>query len=154
DDTVRTAEDLERITGLTTLGIIPKTEGGKSFEAELADPRSHISEACRSLCTSLQFATDTGLPKTLLVTSSGPGEGKSTTALVIARHFAVMGLKVLLVDGDLRKPSMHVKLGLPNEVGLTNLLTGSASPPEVIRSSGYRNLAFIASGPLPPNASD
>jgi polysaccharide biosynthesis transport protein len=154
DDTVRTTDDLERITGLTTLGMIPKNEGGKSLEAELADPRSQISEACRSLCTSLQFATDTGLPKTLLVTSSGPGEGKSTTALVIARHFAVMGLKVLLVDGDLRKPSMHVKLGLPNGIGLTNFLTGSASPPEVIQSTGSPNLAFIASGPLPPNASD
>ena len=154
DDTVRNADDLERVTGLTTLGIIPKNDGDKALDAEFADPRSHISEACRSLCTSLQFSTDTGLPKTLLVTSSGPGEGKSTTAMVIGKHFATMGLKVLLVDADLRKPSMHVKLGLPNGTGLTNYLTGSASPPEIIQSSGTPNLTFIASGPLPPNAAD
>jgi polysaccharide biosynthesis transport protein len=154
DDTVRTADDLERITGLTTLGIIPKNEGAKTLDAEFADPRSHISEACRSLCTALQFSTDTGLPKTLLVTSSGPGEGKSTTALVIARHFATMGLRVLLVDGDLRKPSMHVKLGLDNGTGLTNFLTGALSPPEVIQNTVTPNLTFIASGPLPPNAAD
>src|SRR5712664_306424 len=154
DDTVKTSEDLERVTGLTTLGIIPKSERGKAFEAELADPRSHISEACRSLCTALQFATESGLPKTLLISSSAPGEGKSTTAIVIAKHFATMGLKVLLVDGDLRKPSLHVRLGLRNSTGLTNLLTGALSPPAVIQDAGFRNLAFIASGPLPPNAAD
>src|SRR6267378_5046057 len=154
DDTVKTSEDLERVTGLTTLGIIPKSERGKAFEAELADPRSHISEACRSLCTALQFATESGLPKTLLISSSAPGEGKSTIAIVIAKHFATMGLKVLLVDGDLRKPSLHVKLGLRNSTGLSNLLTGALSPPEVIQDAGFRNLAFIASGPLPPNAAD
>ena len=154
DDTVRTSEDLERVTGLTTLGLIPKSERGKAFEAELVDPRSHISEACRSLCTALQFATESGLPKTLLISSSAPGEGKSTIAIVIAKHFATMGLKVLLVDGDLRKPSLHVKLGLRNGTGLSNLLTGALSPPEVIQDAGFRNLAFIASGPLPPNAAD
>jgi polysaccharide biosynthesis transport protein len=154
DDTVRTSEDLERVTGLATLGIIPKSGRGKAFEAELVDPRSHISEACRSLCTALQFATDSGLPKTLLISSSAPGEGKSTTAVVIAKHFATMGLKVLLVDGDLRKPSLHVKLGLRNGSGLSNLLTGALSPPEVIQDAGFHNLAFVGSGPLPPNAAD
>jgi capsular exopolysaccharide synthesis family protein len=154
DDTVRTSEDLERVTGLTTLGVIPKSGRGKAFEAELVDPRSYISEACRSLCAALQFAMDSGLPKTLLISSSAPGEGKSTTAIVVAKHFATMGLKVLLVDGDLRKPSLHVKLGLPNGSGLSNLLTGALSPPEVIQDAGFRNLAFVASGPLPPNAAD
>jgi polysaccharide biosynthesis transport protein len=155
DNTVRTSEDLERVTGLTTLGIIPKSKRGKTFEAELVDPRSHISEACRSLCTALQFATESGLPKTLLISSSAPGEGKSTIAIMIAKHFATMGLKVLLVDGDLRKPSLHLKLGLSNgTTGLSNLLTGALSPPEVIQDAGFPNLAFVASGPLPPNAAD
>jgi polysaccharide biosynthesis transport protein len=155
DNTVRTSEDLERVTGLATLGIIPKGARGKVFEAQLADPRSQISEACRSLCTALQFATESGLPKTLLISSSAPGEGKSTIAIMIAKHFATMGLKVLLVDGDLRKPSLHLKLGLSNgTLGLSNLLTGTLSPPEVIQDAGFRNLAFVASGPLPPNAAD
>jgi polysaccharide biosynthesis transport protein len=155
DNTVRTSQDLERVTGLTTLGIIPKSKRGKAFEAELVDPRSEISEACRSLCTALQFATESGLPKTLLISSSAPGEGKSTIAIMIAKHFATMGLKVLLADGDLRKPSLHLKLGLRNgTTGLSNVLTGALSPPEVIQDAGFPNLAFVASGPLPPNAAD
>jgi polysaccharide biosynthesis transport protein len=155
DNTVRTSEDLERVTGLTTLGIIPKNKRGKAFDAELVDPRSQISEACRSLCTALQFATESGLPKTLLISSSAPGEGKSTIAIMIAKHFATMGLRVLLVDGDLRKPSLHLKLGLSNgTTGLSNLLTGALSTPEVIQDAGFPNLAFVASGPLPPNAAD
>ena len=155
DNTVRTSQDLERVTGLATLGIIPKSERGKAFEVELVDPRSHISEACRSLCTALQFATESGLPKTLLISSSAPEEGKSTIAIMIAKHFATIGLKVLLVDADLRRPSLHLKLGLCNATtGLSNLLTGGLSPPEVIQDTGFRNLAFVASGPLPPNAAD
>jgi capsular exopolysaccharide synthesis family protein len=153
DDTVRTADELERTSGFTTLGIIPKTNS-EDLAAELADPRSHISEACRSLCTSLQFATDTGLPKTIAITSSGPGDGKSTTAIMVGGHFATMGLKVLLVDGDLRKPSLHLKLGLNNGAGLTNYLTGAASPPEVLQNTHTPNLFFLASGPLPLNAAD
>src|SRR5262249_30147415 len=77
DDTLRSQEDVERALGFATLGIIPKVRSGVSVEAELADPRSHLSEAYRSLCTSLQLSTERGLPKTLLITSSGPSEGKS-----------------------------------------------------------------------------
>ena len=87
------------------------------MDAELADPRSPLLEAYRSLCTSLQFSTETGLPKTLFVTSAGPGEGKSTTSLTVATHFANLGLKVLLVDADLRNPSLHVSLGRSNTSG-------------------------------------
>jgi polysaccharide biosynthesis transport protein len=154
DDTLRSAEEVERALGYATLGIIPKIRSGMSLEAELADPRSHVSEAYRSLCTALQFSTDQGLPKTLLVTSAGPGEGKSTTSLTLARHFANVGLKVLLVDADLRKPTLHTKLKRDNESGLTNCLTGASTPPEVLQKTEVPNLAFLASGPLPPNAAD
>ena len=122
--------------------------------AELGEPRSALSEAYRSLCTALQFATENGLPKTLLVTSAGPSEGKSITSLAIARHFAIMGLKVLLVDADLRKPSLHVKLGCDSEPGLSTYLTGACTPPEAFQRTAVPNLAFMASGPLPPNAAD
>src|ERR1700730_848885 len=87
DDTLRSPEEVERALGYATLGIIPKIEFGKTPEAELTNPRSHTSEAYRSLCTALQLSTESGLPKTLLVSSAGPGEGKSTTALTMARHF-------------------------------------------------------------------
>ena len=109
DDRVRAPEEIERL-GLTSLGVIPRVE---SLEApDLRDPRSPISEAYRSLATALQFTTASGLPRSIAVTSSGPSEGKSTTVVAIARHFAQMGLKVLIVDADLRKPSLHKKLNL------------------------------------------
>jgi succinoglycan biosynthesis transport protein ExoP len=154
DDTLRTIEDAERLTQLPTLGVIPALGANTSFEAELANPRSVLNESYRSLCTGLQFATQTGLPKSLYVTSTGPAEGKSTTALAIARHFSQVGLKVLLIDADLRNPSLHKKLGIPNEVGLSNLLTGSSDPPDALQRIDAGNLVVITSGPLPPNAAD
>jgi capsular exopolysaccharide synthesis family protein len=154
DDTLRSPEDVERTLGYATLGIIPKVRSDKNLDQELANPRSLLAEAYRSLCTALQLSSDKGLPKTLLVTSAGPGEGKSTTCISLARHFANIGLKVLLLDADLRKPSLHTKLKLGNASGLTNYLTGSASPPEVLQATDLPNLALMASGPAPPNAAD
>jgi succinoglycan biosynthesis transport protein ExoP len=154
DDRIRVPEDVEQISSLSTLGIIPLLRSEETFVDELADPGSSVSEAYRSLATALQFSTESGLPRSLVVTSAGPSEGKSSTALAIARHFATLGMKVLLVDADLRKPSLHEKLHLPNGFGLSNHLTGSATPPEILQKTDYDNLAFIASGPLPPNAGD
>ena len=76
------------------------------------------------------------------------------TAIAIARYFAQMGLRVLLVDADLRKPSLHAKLQMNNSIGLSNYLTGSALPPEIAQKTDHSNLVFMASGPLPPNAAD
>jgi capsular exopolysaccharide synthesis family protein len=151
DDKIHSAEQVETITGLPVLGVIPRV---RRVDKELADPRSALSEAHRSLCTALQFTTESGAPKTLTLTSAGPGEGKSLTALAIAKHFATMGRKVLLVDGDLRNPSQHLKLGCDNSVGLSNYLTGACTPPETMQTTEIPTLAFIASGPLPPNAAD
>ncbi len=154
DDKVRAPEDVEQMFGLSTLGIIPALETKERFLEDFADPRSAVSEAYRSLATALQFSTESGLPNSIAITSAGPGEGKSTTSIAIARHFATMGMKVLLVDADLRKPSLHQKLDRDNSTGLSNYLTGSVSPPEVIQATDHANLAFMASGPLPPNAAD
>ena len=154
DDTVRAPEEAERLTGLAMLGIIPILRPNQTMESEFEDLRSGLWEAYRSLGTALQFSTDAGLPKTIFVTSSGPSEGKSITSISIARHFAQLGLKVLLVDADLRKPSLHTKLKLDNSIGLTNYLTGACSPPEAILETDVSNLAFMPSGPLPPNAAD
>jgi capsular exopolysaccharide synthesis family protein len=151
DDSIRSVEDLERVVGLSTLGVIPKSVNA---EAELLDPRSGLSEAYRSLCTSLQFATDHGLPRSMSITSGGPGEGKSLTSVAIAIHFARMGLKVALVDADMRNPSVHKKLGLDNSVGLSNYLSGACSPPDAFQNSEVPNLAIMAAGPIPPNAAD
>jgi capsular exopolysaccharide synthesis family protein len=154
DDTVTSPMEIERITGLPTLGIIPKVAGPKPVEAEFVDPRSDISEAYRSLCASLQFSTEGGLPRTLFVTSGGPSEGKSLTSLAVARHFATMGHRVLLVDADLRNPSLHTKLGRANSIGLGDYLAGHCSPPETFQATSLPNLAFMSSGAVTANAAD
>jgi succinoglycan biosynthesis transport protein ExoP len=154
DDTLRSPDEVERALGYATLGIIPKLGPGKTIESELADPRSHMAEAYRSLCTALQLSTERGLPKTLLLTSAGPAEGKSTSSVTIARHFASIGMKVLLIDADLRRPSLHIKLNAENASGLSNYLTGASEPPQLLQRTDVPNLAFMASGPLPPNAAD
>ncbi|MGH1420083.1 MAG: GumC family protein [Hyphomicrobiaceae bacterium] len=154
DDKIRAPDDMENLFGIPTLGIIPASANSIKFAAELADPRSPVSEAYRSLATSLQFATDKGLPKSISFTSAGPGEGKSTTALAIARHFASMGKNVLLVDTDLRKPSLHENLGLDNSIGLSDYLNGTVAPPEAIQATDYPNLAVMTSGPLPEKAAE
>jgi polysaccharide biosynthesis transport protein len=151
DDKIHSPEQLEEMTGLTPLGIIPKSA---KVEDEFNDPGSALSEAYRSLCTALQFTTENGLPKSLVITSAGPGEGKSYTSLAIAKHFANLGRRVLLVDADLRNPSLHAKLARENAVGLSNCLTGACTPPEAMQKTAVENLAFISSGPLPPNAAD
>jgi capsular exopolysaccharide synthesis family protein len=154
DDTIASPAEIERITGLPTLGIIPKVIGPNVVETEFVNPRSEISEAYRSLCASLQFSTENGLPKTLFVTSGGPSEGKSLTSLAIARHFATMGLKVLLVDADLRSPSLHTKLGRRNAIGLGDYLAGRCNPPETFQGTSLPNLAFMPSGAVTANAAD
>jgi len=154
DDRIRAPEEVEQVLGLSTLGIIPSVESAEKAGEALSDPHSALSEAYRSLATALQFSTENGLPRSIAITSAGMGEGKSTTALVIARHFAQLGLKVLLVDADLRKPSLHLKQRMDNSAGLSNFLTGASKPPEVIQKTDNPNLAFMASGPLLANAAD
>lgn len=154
DDRVRIPEELEEVTGLSTLGIIPALPSAEDFELQMSDPRSGISEAYRSMATALQFSTEAGLPRTIYLTSAGPSEGKSSSSIAIARHFATMGMKVLLIDADLRKPSLHAKLGYDNSIGLSNYLTGAMTPPETFQDTDTPNLTLMASGPLPPNAAD
>jgi capsular exopolysaccharide synthesis family protein len=154
DDAVHSPEEMERISGLATLGVVPRIEPPRSVEAERADPRSAVAEAYRSLCTALQFSTETGLPKTLLVTSAIAGEGKSNSALAIARYFAAMGLKVLIIDADLRAGRLHELLGVENSVGLSNYLTGGCSAQEATRETDAVNLVCMSSGPPPPNPAD
>jgi capsular exopolysaccharide synthesis family protein len=151
DDRIRTPDQVEATSGLSVLGTIP---GVKDVDSQLADPRSVLSEAYRTLCTTLQFATENGLPRSLVITSSASSEGKSLTSYTIARHFAMLGRKVLLIDADLRNPSLHRRLERDNSIGLSNYLTGACRPPDAFQSTHVPGLAFMASGPLPPNAAD
>lgn len=121
----------------------------------VSEPRSPISEAYRTLRTNLDFASLDQALKTLVVTSAGVGEGKSTTLANLAVVSAQAGRKVLLVDADLRRPTLHDIFGLANDQGLTTVMmdeSALASPP--LRSTGIEGLTVLASGPLPPNPAE
>jgi capsular exopolysaccharide synthesis family protein len=121
----------------------------------VSDPRSPISEAYRTLRTNLDFASLDQALKTLVVTSAGVGEGKSTTLANLAVVSAQAGRKVILVDADLRRPTLHQIFGLDNERGLTTVVmddSALASPP--LQNTGVEGLGVLTSGPLPPNPAD
>ncbi|MFL6738930.1 MAG: GumC family protein [Sphingomicrobium sp.] len=151
-DTIKTRDDVRHKLGLACLGAIPKTAGQESFIEELKDPSSLVSEAYSAVVTSLRFSTEEGLPKTLVVTSTRSGEGKSSTALAVAQNFARRGASVLLIDSDLRKPAFKAA---SDKIGLTRLLTGDE---EAARShivpTQFSDLWLMPSGPLPPNPAD
>lgn len=154
DDSFKTPEDVEQNIGLPVIGIVPLPKAGLTIEEELMDARSGMAEAYRSLRTGLQFSTSEGLPKTLLVTSSKPSEGKTTTTIHLAKSLASIGLQVLLIDGDLRNASIHKRLQCSNALGLSNYLSGAKLPDEVVQSTDTAGLLLISSGPLPPNPAE
>jgi capsular exopolysaccharide synthesis family protein len=153
DDVIRTPDDAQRKLGLPLLGVIPMSDKADPKE-ELSDPQSAISEAYHSFRTALGFSTPQGAPRSLLFTSSRPGEGKSTSAIAMAQGFGRIGRRVLLIDGDLRKPSLHRQLDLSPRMGLVNLLTAQNSIADVVQHSAMENVDFVATGPLPPNPTE
>ena len=114
--------------------------------------KSPIAEAYRQLRTNIQFSSLDNPVRTLLVTSTGPEEGKTTTLANLAVTIAQTGSRVTLVDCDLRKPSLHDLFGLPAEPGLTNVLLGADAIP--YHECGIENLRILPAGPLPPNPSE
>jgi capsular exopolysaccharide synthesis family protein len=153
DDTVKTPEDIEKKLHLVQLGIIPRLDKGILPDAALKDLRSGFAEAYRSVRTALQFSTERGVPQVLAVTSTQPGEGKTTTAKSLARNFAQLGKRVLLVDADLRNPALHRAFATENNTGLSNCLSGAAKAGQCIQRL-EPNISVITSGPLPPNPAE
>lgn len=154
DDTLKNPDDVEKRLALPVLGVIPKIKDGESVESALRDPRSAFAEAYRSVRTALQFATSHGVPRSLLITSASPGEGKSTAALTLSRKFGQIGKRVLLIDSDMRKPSLHKKAGLDNDIGLSNYLAGALAIADIIRESDTPGVSVVTTGPLPPNPAE
>lgn len=121
----------------------------------LLNPNSPVSEQYRTVRTNLQFAVAGDQPlRSMTVVSSGPGEGKSTSAANLAVVFAQAGRKVLLVDADMRKATVHKTFGLSNEMGLSNLVSGQQAASSVIQATDVNNLSIITSGPTPPNPAE
>jgi capsular exopolysaccharide synthesis family protein len=119
----------------------------------LTSPRSPVSEAYRTLRTNLLFSGLDSPARALAVTSPSPDEGKSTVVANLAVTMAQGGRSTILVDGDLRHPRQHEIWGVPNEAGLTTLVTGGARTPPLV-DVGVEGLQLLPSGPLPPNPAD
>lgn len=157
DDRVRSREQLERITGWPTIGLIPVITAAKDGEHDLATmeaPNSPAAEAYRTLRTAVQFV---GLERPLdaiQITSAKPSEGKTTTAANLAIALAQAGKRVILLDADLRKPRLHKEFGLDNRAGFTTMLLDSNLSADAFHRTRVPNLVVVPSGPPPPNPSE
>ena len=177
DDSIKNPDVLERM-GLPILAIIPEisskevqmrplplngngrgemspeSDGSESRLVAHLDPKSPISEAYRTLRTNIQFQKLNSKHGTILVTSSTPKEGKSTTIANLAITMAQMGSRTLLVDTDLRRPVVHSIFNLKKDKGITNYLMGKLNLQEIVKPTFVDNLFAVTSGPLPPNPSE
>jgi succinoglycan biosynthesis transport protein ExoP len=170
DDTVKSIDDVDRYIRLPALALIPagRTDrirfrgatgaaapGDSTALAMIDDARSPIAESYRHLRTSLLLSSAGQPPRTILITSSQPSEGKTTTAINTAFMLAQTGVEVLIIDCDLRRPRLHVNLDVPNTAGLTNLLSGDTNIDGLIRPCERQpNLKLLTSGPVPPNPAE
>jgi len=158
DDTIKDAEDTQRVLGLSTLGAITRmasTRHPADSLVTLRHPRSPISEAYRVLRTNLRFSGIENPSGALLVTSAGPTEGKTTTAANLAVAVAQSGRRVILLDCDLRRPTIDKYFGLTNNEGLSSLFLNDTTTLEsVMQSTKLDTLKVITSGPIPPNPSE
>lgn len=155
DNRVRGEADLRRVTDAPILGGISfDQDATKKPLLTQAAPQSPRAESFRQLRTNLQFANVSGRAKTVLVTSSLPGEGKSTTATNLAIALAQAGQSVCLIDADLRRPMVSDYLGLERNAGLTTALVGAADVNDLLQHWGEDNLYVLTSGQIPPNPSE
>lgn len=158
DDTVKTPDDVQRVSGLSTLGAIARLKDGGVARQIIAWSRTRVpeSEAYRTLRTNIQFSSVDKPIRSLMVTSSSPGEGKSTTAANLAVVLAQANQRVIIVDTDLRRPVLHKVFGVPNNTGLTTaLLAGEAAEFDLhLQPTEIESLKVLTSGPIPPNPSE
>lgn len=146
DTSIKTMDDVERYLGLSVLAVIPK--GAKFLTQD--EPNSRFAEGYRILCAKLNLTGARDLARSITVLSGGPGEGKSTTAFNLAWVCSQSGMKVLLIDADIRRPSMHGAAGVENTLGLGEFLAGQASLDELIQTSAVSNMEILTAGSLGP----
>lgn len=157
DDTIKSTDDLTIALGLTALGSVNRIDGRHYRDKLIAshDPFSPTAESYRMLRTNLQFMTIDQSVQSMMLTSPNPDEGKSTTAANLGVIMAQADLKTVLVDADLRRPTLHKTFQVSNLEGLTDLLrVPGVDISDHLKSTGIENLQVITSGPLPPNPSE
>lgn len=157
DDTVKDVNELEHATQLPVLGIMPETTDATAAQLAkmtISKPRSAIAEAFRSLRTALRFLHQGDNTPVIFVTSASPNEGKTTTASNLACAYATAGNRVLLVDADLRNPSLHKTLGIHANSGLANYLSGALDSRELIQATDIPNLYLLPAGNLPDDPAE
>jgi capsular exopolysaccharide synthesis family protein len=154
DDSVKSKETIDRVTGVSTLGLIPKLDGGSDL-VTVTHPTAPAAEAFRLLRTSVKFLAVERQVRVVQVTSPSPGEGKTMVAVNLAVAFAQSGDRVVLVGGDLRRPHMEEVLDVPLTPGLTAVLIGDVTLPQAIQTAdGVPNLSVLPAGYPPPNPSE
>lgn len=153
DQSVKDPADLKSKLGIAPLGSIPDFEK-EDILSSLADKKSVAWEAYLSIRTSLSFLTDHGVPRSFLLTSTRPNEGKSTSAFALAAVLASTGKRILLIDGDMRNPSLHQMLGIKNNAGLSNNLSGTDDLAQLINQKTAFGFDAMTAGPIPPNAAE
>lgn len=151
DDAIRDPREVEAKLHLPLLGVVPEFKSSNLQDA-LDAPYSEVAEAYYAVRASVELSSNQGLPQSLLVTSSNKGEGKSTTSYVLARDLARLGRKVLLIDADLRRPSLHRYFDITSGgSGLSSVLARMTSATDAVHPAVDGGPAFMASGPLPPD---
>lgn len=157
DTSVMTQHDIEDRLGLTFLGFVPSIDetapGSKDLHIH-REPKSLIAECTRSIRTNLLFMSPDKPFRRMLVTSSGPQEGKSTTVINLAIAMAQSGSKVLIVDTDMRRPRLHKAFGVPNDVGVSSLVVGEGRIEDAIKTTDVPGVYVLPCGPVPPNPAE
>lgn len=155
DTKIRSKDDVETVTDANVIGSIPFDSDAPEHPLIVqADAHSSRAEAFRSLRTNLQFVDAANHPRTIVVTSSLAGEGKTTTAANLALVMAESGASVCLIEGDLRRPRLLTYLGMEGGVGLTDVLIERAELRDVLQPFGQHKLAVLGAGQIPPNPSE
>jgi capsular exopolysaccharide synthesis family protein len=144
DASVHTLEDIETKVGISPFGFVPEATGKNVFRRVYDSPLSRFSECVRNVAIGISFLNPSA--RTIMVTSAFPGEGKSTLALSLAMHFAKQERRVLLIDADVRKPSLHSALGVGVSPGLSDLIYGAVSDLRAIRQDAKSSVAFVTAG--------
>jgi capsular exopolysaccharide synthesis family protein len=152
DDTVKLPDDVTRRLKLPLLGLVPVV--GDKLPVLTSTVPHEFGEAFRSLRTSLVFTNGSPGNRTIAVTSTQPLEGKTTTACNLAVALALGGARVMLIDADMRRPGLHRTMSLPNEVGLSHVLTGQARVRDAVQRTSESNLFVMTAGRVPPNPSE